>query len=197
MDEKLQHIFERNHGVLRTTDLNSAGCYYSNIQEMLNNNEIEQIRRGYYRIVDSYIYSDVPVLKALFPDTVICLESALFQYDYIDRTPSAWHLAVKDTSARARFKIDYMKVKPHFVTLSRFNIGIAIMQIDGFDIQIYDKDRTMCDVLSHKNKLDAETFSQACQSYVKDKRHNIPTLVKYSKILHVENKVREVLGPWL
>ncbi len=197
MKQTLQQTFQRNNGLLKTADLNASGCHYNNIQELLNNNEIEQVRRGYYRIVDSNIYSEVPVLITLFPDAVLCLESALDHYGYVDRTPSAWHVAVKSSSSRTRFNVDCINVKPHFITPNKYPIGITTTEIDGHKVKIYDRERTMCDVLSHKNKLDAEVFAHACQGYIKDEKRNIATLLKYAKQLHVEKKVQEVLGAWL
>ena len=197
MNTTLEHTFQQNNGLLRTADIRAAGCYYKDIQKLLDRNEIEQVRRGYYRIVDDNIYSDIPVLTILFPDAVLCLQSALDNYGYIDRSPSEWHVAVKSTSARTRFNVDCIKVKPHFIATNKYPVGITTTEVDGFDVKIYDRERTICDVLSHKNKLDAETFAQACQSFIKDEQRDIPTLIKYAKMLHVEKKVQEVLGAWL
>ena len=197
MNTTLEHSFQENNGLLRTADLNAAGFYYNTIQELLENNEIEQVRRGYYRIVDDNIYSDVPILITLFPDAVLCLQSALDHYGYIDRSPSEWHVTVKSTSARTRFNVDCIKVKPHFIIPSKYPVGITTIEIDDFYVKIYNRERTMCDILSRKNKLDTETFAQACQGYIKDEQRDIPTLIKYSKQLHVEKKVQEVLGAWL
>jgi hypothetical protein len=33
---------------------------------------------------------------SLFPDAVLCMNTALFYYVYSDRTPAEWHLAVDD-----------------------------------------------------------------------------------------------------
>ena len=126
---------------------------------MLDNGEIEQVKRGFYRFQDEMSFSDVPVLKALFPGGVICMESALDFYGYGDRIPSVWHLAVDSRSARARFKIDYPKVQPHFIRSDRYAAGISTAKIDGTIIKIYNKERTICDILLHRNKIDAEVFN--------------------------------------
>ena len=68
-------------------------------------------------------FSDIPLLVALFPDGVICMESALDYYGYTDRTPEVWHLAVESRSARNRFHIEYPCVRPHFVKEERLFFG--------------------------------------------------------------------------
>lgn len=188
---------QQRENILRTCELKQRGFYYKKIKVLLKSGEIEQVRRGFYKFTDEESFSDVPVIKKLFPDGVICMESALDFYGYTDRVPSAWHLAVDSRSARARFKIDYPIVKPHFVKSDRYSAGITEAEIDGTLIKIYDKERTICDILLHRNKVDAEVFNTAIKRYAADSGKVIPNLVKYSTILHIEKKVREVLGIWL
>lgn len=182
---------------MRTSQLNQEGFYYKKIKELLANHQIEQIRRGYYQYVGDSSFSDIPTIAALFPDGVLCMDSALDYYGYTDRTPSAWHIAVTSTSTRTRFYIDYPIVKPHFIQKDRYLIGITEVEVDGQSIKIYDRDRTMCDMLLHRNKIDGEVFNTAVQRYVKDPEKSIARLMQYAKALHVEKKVQEVLGIWL
>ncbi len=197
MKRSLKRIFENYGGVMQTAQLNQEGFYYKKIQELLASNEIEQIRRGYYQYIGDNSFSDIPVIAALFPDGVLCMESALDHYGYTDRTLSAWHVAVESTSTRTRFYIDYPVVTPHFIKKERYLVGITEAEIDGQKIKIYDRERTMCDVLYHRNKVDGEVFNTAVQRYVKDPEKSTAKLMQYAKALHVEKKVRDVLGIWL
>lgn len=197
MKRTLEETFARYGGVMRTSQLNQEGIYYKKIKNLIADNQIEQIRRGYYRYIGDSSFSDISIITALFPDGVLCMESALDYYGYTDRTPSAWHIAVDSTSTRTRFYIDYPVIKPHFIRKERYLIGITETEADGQSIKIYDRERTMCDLLLHRNKVDGEVFNTAIQRYIKDPEKTIARLMQYAKILHVEKKVREVLGIWL
>ena len=197
MSSDVKAMFERHGGIMRTSELKAAGFYYKRIQKLLSDGQIDQIRRGYYQYVDDDSFSDIPVITALFPDGVICMESALDYYGYTDRTPSAWHLAVDSKSTRTRFYIDYPIVKPHFIQSDRYPIGLVEEAIDGNSVKIYDRERTICDILLHKNKVDSEVFNMAIRRYVQDPKKKEANLVKYAEVFHVEKKVREVLGVWL
>ena len=197
MQSDLKMIFREHGGVMRTNELKEAGYYYKKIQELMENGQIEQIRRGYYQYVGENSFSDIPALRTLFPDAVICMESALDYYGYTDRTPSAWHLAVDSKSTRTRFYIEYPIVKPHFIREERYSVGIDHGEIDGVNVKVYDRERTICDLLLHRNKVDGEVFNTAIQRYIKDPNKEKSRLMKYAKLLHVEKKVREVLGVWL
>lgn len=197
MNSNLKALFEQNGGLMRTAELKEAGCYYKKIQKLIEDGEIEQVRRGYYQFIEEKFISDIPVITTLFPDGVICMESALDYYGYTERTPEAWHLAVDSKSTRTRFYIDYPIVKPHFIQSDRYAVGIVTGEIDGRQVKVYDRERTMCDLMFHRNKVDGEVFNMAVQRYVNDPEKVEARLMKYAKLLHVEKKVREVLGVWL
>ena len=70
-------------------------------------------------------------------------------------------------------------------------------EIEGTKVRIYDRERTICDCLTHRNKMDAEVFNNSIRGYLKDPQRNESRLGKYAVILRVQRKVREVLGIWL
>jgi predicted transcriptional regulator of viral defense system len=197
MDNEIKNVFEKYGGIMRTSELKEEGYYYKKIRKLIDNCEIEQIRRGYYQYCGENSYSDIPTITTLFPDGVICMESALDYYGYIDRNPAAWHIAVDKKTTRTRFYIEYPIIKPHFLISERYVVGIEEGIIDGKSIKVYDRERTICDILLHRNKVDAEVFNMAIRRYISDSNKVEARLMKYAKLLHVEKKVKEVLGVWL
>lgn len=183
--------------IVSTKELREAGIYYKLLQKMVEDGIIEQVKRGYYQFVSENSISDVPVINRLFPDGVICMESALNYYGYTDRTPDKWHIAISNEASRSRFNISYPSVKAHFINPDRCSIGLCMGIIDNHEVKVYDRERTICDILLHRNKLDAEVFNEAIKRYVSDPNRNSANLIPYAKHLHVEKKVKEVLGIWL
>ncbi len=197
MDKELQEMFEIHGGILKTSELLQSGYYHRKIQQLISNGEIEQIRRGYYQRIGDNSYSEIAIIARLFPDAVLCMESALDYYGYTERTPSAWNLAVPDSSSRRRFRITWPVIKPHFICQSRFPVGITDTELEGTKVKIYDRERTICDCLTHRNKMDAEVFNSAIRGYLTDPKRSEARLGKYAVTLRVQGKVQEVLGIWL
>ena len=197
MDKKLQEMFEIHGGILRTKELFQCGYYHRKIQQLITDGEIEQIRRGYYQCINDNSYSEIAIITRLFPDAVLYMESALDYYGYTEKTPTAWNLAVPDSSSRRRFRITWPVIKPHFISQSKFSIGITDAEMEGTKIKIYDRERTICDCLTHRNKMDAEVFNSAIRGYLADSKRNEARLGKYAVTLRVQGKVQEVLGIWL
>ncbi len=197
MDKELQEMFEIHGGILKTSELLRCGYYHRKIQQLISDGEIEQIRRGYYQLIDDNSYSEIAIIAELFPDAVLCMESALDYYGYTERTPSAWNLAVPDSSSRRRFRIAWPVVKPHFICQSKFSVGITDVEMEGTKIKIYDRERTICDCLTHRNKMDTEVFNSAIRGYLADPKRREARLGKYAVTLRVQKKVQEVMGIWL
>ena len=53
----------------------------------------------------------------------------------------------------------------------------AILKHFYTKVRIYDRDRTICDVLKNMSKMDKEIFNKAIQGYVNDPKKNIPNLM--------------------
>ena len=51
MSEDLKELFGQYGGVMKTSELREAGIYYKRIQNLLEQDKIEQIRRGYYQYI--------------------------------------------------------------------------------------------------------------------------------------------------
>ena len=125
------------------------------------------------------------------------METALFYYRYIDRNPAEWNFAIDKNVSKRRTKIDYPFIKACRVESELVTLGETEGEIDFHKVRIYDHDRTICDVLRNRNKMDREIFNKAVQGYVKDPKKNIPNLMEYAKVLRVQTKVKELIGVWL
>jgi len=125
------------------------------------------------------------------------MDTALFYYGYSDRTPLEWHLAVSRGVSKSRFKLSYPFVKPYYVDEKYLKIGVANETIDYIRMNIYDRERVICDCLKHINKMDREMFSKTIQAYVNDPKKNVKNLDDYSRQLRVYNKAQNMIGVWL
>ncbi len=197
MINEIKTMFGQYGGVMSTKELREHGFYDRKIKKLIEDGLVNYVRRGYYQYIGDGSFTEAAVIVKLFPDGVLCMESALDYYGYTERTPSAWNIAVDSKSSRERFNIAYPIVKPHFIESSRFNLGISEGEIDGVSVRIYDRDRTVCDCMRNRNKMDAEVFNDMIQNYVTDPQRNTANLAKYAIELRVIKKVRGVLGAWL
>jgi len=192
-----QDIFAQYGGMMRTQQLEKEKIFYKTRQMLIEQGCIEKVRTGYYQWVDHDDFSEVGTVIRLFPDAILCMDTALRYYGYSDRTPMEWHLAVSKDSGKSRFKIDYPFVKPYYMEPSLLQLGLTKGEMDGHEIQIYDRDRVICDCLRYRNKMDKEIFNKAIQRYVNDSEKNIPKLLEYAEPLRVKKVAKDLIGVWL
>ena len=81
---------------------------------------------------------------------------------------------------------------PTFVAIMYevYELGVAKTQSpQGATVLLYDKERCVCDLIRDKDKVDIQIYTQAIKDYFHNKNDR-RKLLKYSKILGVEEKVR-------
>ena len=190
-------IFDKYGGMMRTTQLAEEKIFYPQREKLIEDGYVEKIRRGYYQWINPDDFSEVGTVIRLFPDAILCMDTALRYYGYSDRTPGDWHLAVSKDSVKSRFKIDYPFVKPYYVEPAVLELGLTTGIMDGHAIRIYDKDRLICDCLRYRNKMDKEIFNKAIQKYIADPEKSIPKLMEYAGPLRVKKLAKDLIGVWL
>ena len=190
-------IFDKYGGMMRPTQLAEEKIFYPQREKLIADGYVEKIRRGYYQWINPDDFSEVGTVIRLFPDAILCMDTALRYYGYSDRTPGDWHLAVSKDSGKSRFKIDYPFVKPYYVEPAVLELGLTTGTMDGHAIRIYDKDRLICDCLRYRNKMDKEIFNKAIQKYIADPEKSIPKLMEYAGPLRVKKLTKDLIGVWL
>ncbi len=192
----MNNKFKKNGGVLKTSELNDLGISSRQIKRLIEEGFISRIKPGFYESIE-YPPKEEVIIARLFPDAVIFLESALIYYDYTDRIPSTWQIAVDRHSKTSKYRIEYPLIEPYYLEPKFINIGVDTILVDGVDIRIYDRDRTICDTLRYEKKLDEEVFNNSIKRYIKDPKKNVRRLFEYAKEFNITNKVQTYVGVWL
>lgn len=188
--------FIKHGGILKTEELNKLGLSSRHIRKLLENGEISKIKQGYYELADEVNPEEIIIAK-LFPKAVIFLESALIHYNYTDRIPTAWQIAVSRDSEKSQYDIESPSVEPYYQEPKFLNVGVSKFEINGVNVRIFDRDRTMCDILRYEKKLEKEVFTNAVTRYMKDPNKNIRHLFEYAEVFNITKKVQSQIGKWL
>jgi len=195
--EKYKKVFDDNNGIIKLSDFTGAGYHNTIIDRLIKAGKVVKIRSGYYEWQSDEIISEAVIINKLYPDAIVCMDSALYFYDYTERTPGAWHLAVNKNSSKSRFKINYPKLKIYYVVEKYLKIGIAEIEFEGQLLKIYNREKTICDIIRYEKKMDKEVFNKAIQSYARDSKKNVTRLMEYSKLMNVAKKTKMIMGMWM
>lgn len=185
---KIEQIIKKQNGTILSADLDKYGIPRTYIQIMLAKGIVERVDRGVYVSVDS-IEDEMFAMQTKYSKLIYSHETALFFHGLSDRTPFEYTASVPSGykvvgSVGDRFKIYYIKKEFH-------NLGvISVMNSFGNPIKIYNVERTICDVVRSKNRIDIQIFNEALKRFAKLKSVDYSLLMDYAKKLKVEETLK-------
>ena len=180
-------------GIAKSADFVAAGISAGDVVNMCNENYLERVRHGYYRLADDNTLSDERLLATLIPEGIVCVESALFHYGYSEFAPRKWSIVVPRSISRAKLEVESLALKVYYVQRNLYELGKTAGNFNGIVLPMYDRERTICDCFKYRSRLDHETFNKAINAYAKDKEKDLENLSTYAKKLRVHKKVTELL----
>ncbi len=193
---KVYQIIEEKGGVAKTADLYEAGVDYRRLQKFVEEGKLERVKNGYYAI-SFREQSQEDMIAVLFPDGVLCMETALYYHGYLKEKPYIWHIAVDKNTSKSRFKMDYPVLQPYYTEESVLNIGVTTIPLGNHTMKIYEKERLVCDCLKYEDKLERDVLKHMLRNFIDDEGKDIAKLMTYAKERRVVEKVRNRIGVWL
>ncbi len=193
MKKKPEEIFRKYGGQLRMSEAISHGITRYMLYSLRDRGVLEQVSRGIYRLVELPPISnpDLVTVSLRFPNSVICLISALSFHEMTTQVPHAVYLAVPRESRLP--SLGFPPVQGHRFSNASFKAGIDEYQIDGALVRIYSLEKTLIDCFKFRNKIGMDVFLEALQLYKTRRNFEIGQLLNYAKICRVEKAIKPYL----
>lgn len=189
--DKILKIIEKNNGYVTTREVVENGINKIFLTNMVRNGKLVRISRGYYGL-PNYIEDDYYKLASKSKNARYSMATALYLHNLSDRTPLVYNITLPFGYNGALQK--EKNVVLNFVNRKILDLGMIEMTSPfGMKIKVYDIERTICDIIKNKNKMDAEIFSKALKEYARSKTKNLNKLMKYAKAMNIEKKVSEYM----
>lgn len=194
MNEKeIKRILNKNRGLLKTADIINANISKNSFYKYLKGSNLEKVAHGIY-ISSSECIDEMVLLQARNPKVVYSHETALYLHDLAEKEPIPLTVTVpanynNPVLAKEGIKTVYVKTE-------WYGLGITEVQALNGEIMltVYDMERTVCDILRKRSKLDISVFNYAIRTYMNRKNKNLIQLAEYAKIMRLEKKIRETMG---
>ena len=123
---------------------------------------------------------------------VFSFHTALYLLGFSDRTPNVFHISVPQGYNTGHIKRKFSNIKVHYVKIDFFDLGISKTKTPlGSSVKCYNMERCICDIVLERKSVDKQIFIDAMTGYFKSKDKNIRNLIKYSRILGIEDEIRK------
>ncbi|MBS5830925.1 MAG: abortive infection protein, partial [Campylobacter concisus] len=86
-------------------------------------------------------------------------QTALYLHDLSDRTPNVFHISVPQGYNASHIKKRYEDLQVHYVKRDLYELGkTEIKSPQDNLIPVYDIDRTICDIIIDRGKIDKQIW---------------------------------------
>lgn len=183
-------IMRRNSFLSSATVKKQGRTAYYKMLEDVHQGELIQVRRGVYANIDQ-LSGNMTDINTIVPDGILCLWSAWNIHQLTTSMPQAFHVAVKRD--RKVTVPSFPKIEIHHYTESILKLGIMKMKIDGFNIRVYDVERSVCDAVKFRNKVGMDVCSEIINNYLERPNRNLSRVMDYARILRVGTILEQYL----
>lgn len=190
-EKKLEKMLNANSGYITRKQVDNHKIPSWFLTDFVRKQGLVKIDKGFYA-QEQWIRDDYLVFQYKYPKFIFSYVSALFLHRLTDRLPDYFEV----TGPK-----NYRPFSPNpsvaIHTDSRdetYKLGVHEIKTSlGHLVESYDMERTLCDIIKNSRKIDAEIYGKALRLYAKSKDKDIRKLLRYAKILKIENKVAELM----
>ena len=179
--------------VITNKEAEELGYSRHNLSELTKNGQLERLRPGLYqlkgRVIDDFVLISSNSNRIIFSH-----QTALYLHDLSDRTPNVFHISVPQGYNASHIKKRYKDLQVHYEKKDLYEIGkTEIKSPQGNLIPVYDIDRTICDIIIDREKIDKQIFTEAIKRYFKLPNKNLRRIIKYSRLFKIEDEIRKYM----
>lgn len=179
--------------VITNKEAEELGYSRHNLSELTKNGQLERLRPGLYQLKGKVI-NDFVLISSNSNRIIFSHQTALYLHDLSDRTPSVFHISVPQGYNASHIKKRYEDLQVHYVKKDLYELGkTEIKSPQGNLVPVYDVERTICDVIIDREKIDKQIFIEAIKRYFKSPNKNLRQLITYSKQFKIEDEIRKYL----
>lgn len=178
-------------GILLTKNAIEAGISKHALYNFIRDNGFEKAAHGVYASPETWEDENY-ILSLRCPQGVLSHDEALYYHGLTDREPLQKTITIYTGYGTSRMVADGIKV--FTVKKELLDIGKEIVKTSyGHDIPLYNRERTICDLIRSRNRFEVQDFQTALKTYIMGKNKNLNRLMEYAKLFHVDKKIREYM----
>ena len=186
-ESKILKLFK--NGYLITKDVTDNNIPRTYLTKLIKKNKIERVSRGVY-IKKNVLVDEFVILQSKSKYAIYSNATALYLHGLSNRIPIRYDITVKSGYKGSLQK--EKNVNLFYTKKELLELGVIDYKLDsGNIIRVYDLDKTICDIIKNKKKIDAEIFNKAVREYFYSKKKNTLKLYEYAKKMNIYNKVRD------
>ena len=190
--DNYKKIIEKNNGILYANKLDEYNIDRHALYSLVEEGILNRIAHGIYASPEKDI-NEFWLMGEKFKKGIYSHNTALYFYRMTDRTPLQLDMTFPSNN---RVNNDLLNVK--YKKKEYYDLGLTELELEkNFTVKVYNLERTICDIIRDRNKIDLQIFNTAINEYMKRKDKNLILLSEYAKKFKIDKilaQYMEVLG---
>lgn len=190
-EQQIRNLISSHGGYIRADSLRENGIHPAHIAALVSSGMLIRLKRGLYTLADGTERSELVDIQKAVPGGIFCLGTALSMHGIGTWEPPEVQLAI-----RRDYRItlpDFPQIRLFSFSGVRFELGIIEQATETGPVRVYDREKTICDIIRFRNTLGLDIAMEALKEYLKGRGRNIPRLLEYAKLLRMEGSMRGYL----
>ena len=190
LPDSILNVLESQKGTIASQDICALGITRSMLGKYVKAGLLERAGRGFYTRPDS-LMDDMFALAKRSSKIVFSHSTSLFLLGKSERTPFNHYVTIKSGDT-----VPYTlrrEIKAFYVKDELYDLGkITLPTPFGNMVPCYDLERTICDFVKNRRRMDDELFIATLKSYIEDESRNLSKLGEYAQKLGIEEKLNRI-----
>lgn len=182
---------KKNHNMITTAQVIQLGFTRSLLSKYVQEGLLEREHQGIYTLSNT-VFDDMYSLMLRSDKIIFSHDTALFLNGLSERTPFTHSVTIPSNAKlsallREECLCYYIKPKLH-------QLGIAMRKTTlGNEVRCYNAERTICDLLRSRNRLDEEMVISAIKNYAVSPDKNLNLLALYAPQFGIDKVLKRYM----
>jgi len=186
-----ERLLSHGKGMFTAGQAVEAGLNRQQLSDFVKSGVLERANHGIYispgGLDDALFWIQQRAKKIVYSH-----ETALFLYRLTDRTPFQYSVTVPSSykvseAIKKSCKVYY--IKQDLIDLGKINKPSGM----GHSVVTYNIERTLCDVIRSRNRIDSQIVIEAIKQYSQNRNKDLHRLYKYAGMFGIEKILQRYL----
>jgi len=191
INQAIMEAIKQNNNSITTAQVVDLGFSRAVLSKYVKAGLLERGRQGVYILPDS-VHDDMYTLMLRSDKIIFSHETALFLNGLSERTPFEHSVTIPSNCVLSDVLMD--ECKCFYIKPELFELGVVKKKTTfGNEVRCYDAERTICDLLRSRNRMDDETVIGAIKKYAAYQEKDLNRLAVYAEKFRVSKILKQYM----
>ena len=182
---------KENNNTITTAQVIELGFSRAILSKYVKEGLLERSRQGVYILPDS-VHDDMYTMMLRSDKIIFSHDTALFLNGLSERTPFEHTVTIPSNSVLSDVLME--ECNCYYVKPELYELGIVIKKTTfGNEVRCYNAERTICDLIRSRSRMDEETVINAIKNYAAYKDKDLNRLATYAEKFRVSKILKQYM----